>query len=1533
MTTQRRNWCHKGVRTLSGLLFAMALLYSSGRQAVAQPFPGMVMPERTEPGVNHILRLPRDPLAQTALVKARQTIEAGNVAEGLEALQQMLDSGSDFFIPKGVTVTESHLDQIESLILSSAAEYQRLYGSAAQQMFDESQRNQDQLLLEELIRRFRLTEAGAKGLREFSRIVRDRGEPVYAARLLELLAEHPAANDRQQLLREAAELLLRAGQPQRAAALLSRHATAFPDGAPNVDALTVPNRDAKIPSAAEGTLYEWRTPYGGLQQTGQVGFAPAIYDDAWSSPLVLEYDFDALFPNTKLIDQLVKDNRELANGIEKKVRSRKNRAVFPAGRPLIVNDLLITVGGGSVKALNLHTGKLQWNGVIVDQTFSFLSKGSYSPSDAKDPVREEIRNLFTAIRDWRDLTSSSLSTDGKQVYAITDCALVGATTPQRIMQSSTRNMLLPQRSNRLHAFDLATDGMLRWSIGTNSTEGSMLDVMGEAPREIFFLGPPLPVDGRLFVMGEERGQIQLIELDPATGSLLWSVGLLNPQGDLLQDSGRRLAGLMPAYADGLLICPTGEGVITAVDPLRRKMVWSQPYVHREKSDTQRMMVMQMLRSTNDSIDESVEELLDDQRWMDARLIVAGTYVIATPPDENLLVCLNVEDGQPVWTQHLPRLQMLYAPCVADDRLIVVGRGEVQALRLSDGQPVWPVPVQIPLPSGRGVRMGNQFLQPLDTGEIGLIDLSAGRLLSRIPVTSGGVPGNLVAANGTLVSQSGAHISAFRSQAAVMAELTRLLEANPDHAEALSLRGELAVQRGDLAGGLPDLRRAVAAGSQTRAERVLSWALLEGLRTDFATYRESISELEQLPLDPEQRLQFLLSSAKGLQDSGERNSALLAYLNVLEILGDAQTLRNRDNSWATSDSRWVLARIEELFQAAPDDERLSLRQSMDSWVKGTASDELVLRLLPSIPQSWVAPEAVLERMELIPSGNRLNLQREAILTALARSEELAISLRSKLLLATLSAHLKDADELDRILLELEAADPSTELEPGRTLADALQPIRENSLATALRKTVLRWPPHAHVTEDRPFESSNTSYQLPLFGPVSPQLKGWTFFIEQMGGKIDIVDAHGVHRAQVPTGQANSRYAGMSQGRYVSVSNHLALIVLMDHFVIVNLLTESGDPSRIATRSLDSGEDRIYGSRSFIAQQMIPGLRTMRGGVPGGPQYGNVGPLTQSLLCYTHRDQLIAIDPLSGRELWTRRNIPTGSEILGDEHVVIVKTPDSNELQLFRGSDGKSLGISTLPAGVIVSFERSGGDWGRFTPVVRRDQNGFEWSLVDLTSNEVHWKQTASTGTIWSCVNGQQVAFLTPERELSVFDPLSKTEILRVEVPETGGARQFTLLEYPEQWILATSSRDTDRRRFELQRLREFSQCPVDGVLVAIDRSTRQLAWSQSLKDFRLVSDPPGAWPVLVLTSLRSRTLNLLLLNRHTGAEIYRVAALDQESGMSWWGEVSPFRILFRIGRESLSLNFDFTPETGPRPQNGLPPQAEPGIEPTLPREPQ
>ena len=134
----------------------------------------------------------------------------------------------------------------------------------------------------------------------------------------------------------------------------------------------------------------------------------------------------------------------------------------------------------------------------------------------------------------------------------------------------------------------------------------------------------------------------------------------------------------------------------------------------------------------------------------------------TPIDSGELHCLNVIDGKPLWRK--PRQEDLYLACVYQGKVILVGRHGLRALRLADGETAWQLKYEgTAMPSGTGFASGAEYYVPLNTAEVAVVDLGLGRVSHSYRSRRGVVPGNLVCANGRVISQRAGAVEEFFQQ--------------------------------------------------------------------------------------------------------------------------------------------------------------------------------------------------------------------------------------------------------------------------------------------------------------------------------------------------------------------------------------------------------------------------------------------------------------------------------------------------------------------------------------------------------------------------------------------------------------------------------------------------------------------------------------------------------------------------------------------------------------------------------------------------
>ena len=244
--------------------------------------------------------------------------------------------------------------------------------------------------------------------------------------------------------------------------------------------------------------------------------------------------------------------------------------------------------------------------------------------------------------------------------------------------------------------------------------------------DCFFLGPPLPLAGKLYVVIEKDGDLRLVCLDPSrleqstrtptqqVPTLVWSQVLGQPNGRLPQDSFRRFQAIHLAYADGVLVVPTNAGAVLGIDLFSHSLVWAANY--KSNKTARAPMVNEEMglrggRGFNPGMNTgALSYETSRERWHASAPIVVGNKVVFTAFDSDTVECVDLQEGRPVWKTPISKQEGdQYVAGVFDDRVMIVGKGYVRFHSLATGVQVKDGLVT-GIPTGIGVATpGNYFL--------------------------------------------------------------------------------------------------------------------------------------------------------------------------------------------------------------------------------------------------------------------------------------------------------------------------------------------------------------------------------------------------------------------------------------------------------------------------------------------------------------------------------------------------------------------------------------------------------------------------------------------------------------------------------------------------------------------------------------------------------------------------------------------------------------------------------------------------------
>ena len=366
--------------------------------------------------------------------------------------------------------------------------------------------------------------------------------------------------------------------------------------------------------------------------------------------------------------------------------------------------------------------------------------------------------------------------------------------------------------NRLYALSLARSGALSWALGEDDKDPL---------RDHYFLGPPLPLDGLLYMLIQKEQQVSLLCLDPHARKgqylnprIVFRKPLVEIATSMLEDPIRRTHAAHLAYDDGILVCPTNAGVVLGVDVLTKRLTWAYPY--RDKSDAAEQPAKGNGRRGRQWPPPGFQIGPDGQlhrisnkrnQWKVTAPVISDGKVVFAAPDSRTLHCINLRDGSRVW-KHAKRDEDLYLGIVSNGRVLIVGKKNVRALSLTTGETLWTR--ETGLPSGQGIAVGEVYYLPLQRGsqskqpEIVVLDIATGRAIAHNK-SPAHAPGNLVFVEGKLISLSPWEIVAYPPLKGKLKEADESVEQHPNDPARLMERAVLRQSAGEQSGAIEDLR--------------------------------------------------------------------------------------------------------------------------------------------------------------------------------------------------------------------------------------------------------------------------------------------------------------------------------------------------------------------------------------------------------------------------------------------------------------------------------------------------------------------------------------------------------------------------------------------------------------------------------------------------------------------------------------------------------------------------------------------------------
>lgn len=1075
---------------------------------------------------------------------------------------------------------------------------------------------------------------------------------------------------------------------------------------------------------------------------------------------------------------------------------------FPVQQPVVAGNTVLVRTIDQLIACDLTTGEKRWRAALPE--FSRLQD---------HPALLENSMYRTAILDsfWRreqvDSVFASLTTEGERVFVVEESSdQARQMLPQRPSPPERDDEAPPPISNHLAAYDVST-GDLAWRIGGGSISPSY--PLGG----VYFLGPPTAVDETLYGVGQRASELGVYALDRRRGELLWWVTLGLVERPLSGDLLRRGAACPVVWDHGLLICPTTAGVVAAVDATTRQLRWLARYPDRQREIVLPQPGAIRPRSRPESWWDA---------WRTASVWPVGDRVLCASPESNEWLLLNVTDGAVV--QRGPRNGAIAVVGIVGQTLVLAESSAIRGVDLTTGEVRWRA-VTGDL-AGLGVIDGDVLVQPLAEGTLATIRIADGR----VDWLRGGDPlpmGRLTRTNqGWLLAGPGGLCAlASRSEAAGVIEAQPIATGGPAR--------EVRLARLELQQGQPPeaWERLIGQMNDTRREALLTTGLA-WLERDATVWKAVTPRLLEFGRSADERFAVRLSLLEAAATAGEPVAALDFALDALDERPEGIWRIESSPTRVVRRDRLLQGWIDRLLRAAEPAARSVLEQRLQERL-----GEVLAKKDPFGVQGWLdrlgplpwARERTLEHQAAAFLGRSL-LETELRLLDLSGSSRSPSSVDGRVKLAEFLREAGFPRDAHAILADMSNRQPGARSADGTSVASLWRELRERpEWSAAFQPAADVWPMRKPWSEAQQRRNENV-YQFGADVRAEPGslIDRLDVSIDRQGRWVQFAGdgQSGPWKADLPSSSSPFRYVYF---RHASWGwGRLAIVRVGSELFAVTPFNARGEPQAQVLWTVDTAAtiQPMSDQVDVVPLRDRTGVRSEELTMfdPFGREIAAVGPVRPRYLCYREQSVLRAIETSTGAALWERFDLPDGTITFGDDDVVAVWQSTTGRLELLSAIDGRTLEERSWSATPddILQIEDT-----RAWVIERGPQTALR--LVDVVTNETLWRQVWFGEATPFLLDRQTIGVLDPQGVLAIFSaetgaPLG--EPLTVDCPPS--VDRIAVAVDADRWYVTWTPRLDNLWLLQKGQPRSSFRMPfIDGTLLAIDRSSGQIAWRRRL----------------------------------------------------------------------------------------------------------
>jgi tetratricopeptide (TPR) repeat protein len=1522
-------------------------------------------------------------------------------------LQNILDAKSDsFFAFKETIGGEEKIRRISvkteanRIIASFPKEglefYQQLYGAEGERLLKQAvENNYDPAVLADLSQRYFHTRAGGEGTVLLGTIHLDRGNYLEAAYAFERLLTRPGSDDllTPRTLYKAALAFRRSGDAkhadlakttwEKAEKPIARDGLVIGRRTFTADQLRAelerPVQTVRVSTAVS----EWPMRYGNAARNATSDGGPPFLDPAFKPvPMLYTPDDEAnSWIKVQLERLFARDSTQ-----------QKASLPLPGFFPLTAQDMVVFRSYNGVYAFAtrdsavhgklIRAGEIRWFSPSTVGLHQLMSTGGVGDDlDAKRDAQgwwAQYPQMGVSSILFENPLIGSLSHDGQHVYFVDDVAIPPPpvfSSPEFGMQGGPQYRQAGElaeaiRAGRLVSVNMQT-GKVAWELGrltVNKYQDKPLPPLpprlteDEADKttsafqlclDAVFLGPPLPLNGKLYALAEQAGVIRLLCLDPRVlvpvpgrvervPALLWTQKLGKPNNSLPTDSVRRYQGALLAAGDGIVVCPTNSGVVIAVDIMSHSLLWGHAYKKTSPTPT---------RTTYDPMTgRPVPPVrLDSNRWRAAAPIISNGRVVLTAYDSDRLECLDLRTGRPVWEVGRQDSD-LYVGGVVNDKVIVVGRNRVRAYHLNRMDPkaantpelAWQSSEPIPAPTGHGAAGKSVYYVPVrqetagkdstPAAEIWVVNVETGKVESKVLARKRGDNaelaryglGNLVFQDGLVYAQSAWEVAVFPQLEVKEAEMNRRLAANPKDPDGLTDRGELLLDKGKLKEAVADFKEALknnpTDGTRWRLREKLYTAYTEILRSDFAAGEPNLDEYQALcevPLDTDdpdelsrrkdetlrrQRL-YLYLLAKGRETQGKLGEAFDHYL-ALAGLGEGKTLLEMPDepNVRMRPDVWARGRIEGMIRRAGDPAaRKSLEDRVNKeWATVKGGNDLArLRDFVSVfgPYFPAGSEAEFSlAQKLLETNNEADVREAQMHLAQLRAAAEQPAMRAKAAEALARLMVKNGQMEDAVGLYLQIGKefPDVVIRDGKTGADFLMTLlTDKRLLPYLEPSRYPLPTRVKVEQKERDGAAavggGTMFEVDPEGDLLPMFRRLRFAIDTGASGNGTWAIRAFDRV---TGAERARFTDLSPpnmsfspaslpfSKFVRASGQMLLVQLGTWVYCLDLAEKK---ERWRKNLLGDGVAAVQTTR--IEDPGADGDITVRFADGYYVTLGKAAVLQPGYVCLLTRDGLEVVEPLTRRQLWTRRGLAERTQVYGDARYILVLETGADrrpvKTTLLRAVDG--MPVDGAPdAGRVLAAAKAYRITGRTALLTEGTGDAPRvLRLYDLATGKDVWrKQYDPKAVPVRAMNHEWAGFASPDGRIELVSVATGEPVARLQIDPRKleahfkGCVEVQVLADPDRYY-AVLERDPAAATPAGRRVNVYAYGlrthRVNGPMHAFDRATGKELWAQDevFDNQMLILEQFADLPVILAAAPQ--------MDRNS-QYTYRVVAVEKDRGL-------------------------------------------------------